>query len=447
LIRGFLSQPTEIDLASGKKYRHVPYAALKEDTGAFIPQQYRPANLMVKDPRNMHLEQIILLLRHCHQRQTDFGPESAFRFSLYKGHHHNRLFAAYPEPAGGEPNETPPEDAPKKKGRKKAKAKGKGKGKGKRKGKEKEQDITQLDGLLTISQFPSGLSTPGAASGSGSGSGTGPGWGVSLNTPAPLVGPSHSDDYIRIDWGQKQKLKDIGCDVFVQINGPNDGPPEYLVSSIWERRLEEIQGHHYTSDAGEHLPHTQNPVIDPSLLLLDHAVSVPPPAARPYPRPRPIFRGPTIPNIITADAEISDPSGLGGAGTGSAGEGRDKVHGDQAVAFNSNEIDPIQLVPTSSGLNEANEDRSVPSYPARAGSDAGIETISPVRVESDPIRDVPARAALDAGNEIVPRRSLRKRNDVNISGDKTETQRGGKQRNMTSDASALQEKRILRKRK
>jgi hypothetical protein len=59
----------------------VPYHAVAQDTSAFVPAQYRPDNLTIKDPRNMHKDDLQRLLQNILDRQLAEGPASAFKFS------------------------------------------------------------------------------------------------------------------------------------------------------------------------------------------------------------------------------------------------------------------------------------------------------------------------------------------------------------------------------
>lgn len=68
------------DLATGRKVRQVPYNAIAANTSAFIPAQYRPDGLGLKDPRNMHKQDVEQLLLKIYELQEAAGPRSAFRF-------------------------------------------------------------------------------------------------------------------------------------------------------------------------------------------------------------------------------------------------------------------------------------------------------------------------------------------------------------------------------
>jgi len=71
------------DLASGQKSKRVPFMAMKADTGSFILQNYRPLQMILQDPRNMHLDDIRKVLQHCYGLQAATSPESAFRFAAF----------------------------------------------------------------------------------------------------------------------------------------------------------------------------------------------------------------------------------------------------------------------------------------------------------------------------------------------------------------------------
>lgn len=70
---------------------------MKTDTEAFVKNEYRPPGIKLQDPRNMHLDDIRKVLRHCYNRQAESGPESAFRFALIMGPKKKHLFANYLE--------------------------------------------------------------------------------------------------------------------------------------------------------------------------------------------------------------------------------------------------------------------------------------------------------------------------------------------------------------
>ena len=196
-----------LDLANGSKQRPVPFTAINQDMSSFIPAEYRPGNVTFKDPRNMQLEQVLSVLRHCHERQSTLGPESAFRFAQVIGRNRQRVLSSYPE-------ERDRRSSPDKRSRR---------------DKGKQRDVEQLQGLLQMEQntpdvdrerahstLPSGL--PGHQSG-----------------PAAPVG---SSDLATIGMGDMLRLKNIGCnEIFGPINGPNQGLPQYQVPSTWLQRL------------------------------------------------------------------------------------------------------------------------------------------------------------------------------------------------------------------
>ena len=126
LLRAFLTQhycklmfqsmyrySCSLDLASGKKFKHVPFSAIKQDTASFILNQYRPSGVILQDPRNMHLEDIRKVLKHCYVRQAESGPESAFRLAIYIGPRRKQLPAKYADTQNnnGHANNGPAEPA------------------------------------------------------------------------------------------------------------------------------------------------------------------------------------------------------------------------------------------------------------------------------------------------------------------------------------------------
>ena len=108
------------DLATGRKVRQVPYGSVAADTNVFIPEQYRPAGLSLKDPRNMHKADVERLLLHIYEQQEAAGPHSAFRFAKILVED-RQAPSIYPS----ESNNMQREDQPRK-GRPKTKNKGKG---------------------------------------------------------------------------------------------------------------------------------------------------------------------------------------------------------------------------------------------------------------------------------------------------------------------------------
>jgi hypothetical protein len=138
----------------------------------------------------MHLEDIRKVLQHCYSLQAKSGPESAFRFAVITGSKRQRLFANYPDTSNIQIRESEPSRPKKKK---------------KNKGKQREDP---LQGLLRIEES---VEPPIADH---------------IQTGA---GPSHQNDMVRIDMGQRSQLKDMGFEVFGPVNGPNEGLPEYEV--------------------------------------------------------------------------------------------------------------------------------------------------------------------------------------------------------------------------
>jgi len=257
----------------------VPFSELKKDTRAFVAVSSIPNGSIIKDPRNMHRDQIQNLLRHWCQRQEQLGPESAFGFGVVMGPKKKRLFAEYPNI-----------------GAPKAKAKGKG----------KQTEVPHLDGLLPIS--PTGTPTPSDSpiespnptpnySPIESPDPTPRGSPIESVDPTPSVSPlrssnpnatqtpkpsefqlhagqqvmrehqvgSWAEGLVRIDMGQMMRLKNMGLQITGPVNGPNEGLPQYEVPRRWLLQLEEEPIDIAESASG-------------------------PTVVRPYPRPRPITK-------------------------------------------------------------------------------------------------------------------------------------------------------------
>jgi len=77
-----------------------------KDTRSFIADEYRPTGIRFQDPRNMALTDIRQALQHCYRRQTESGPGSAFRFSLFIGSQRQPTFAIYPDPSNPGPSKS-----------------------------------------------------------------------------------------------------------------------------------------------------------------------------------------------------------------------------------------------------------------------------------------------------------------------------------------------------
>ncbi|KAF8810541.1 hypothetical protein BYT27DRAFT_7209334 [Phlegmacium glaucopus] len=86
-------------LTSGRLVRQVPFEQVERDTACFVRCPYRPKSLIIKDPRNMHKEDIVQLMQHIYQRQETEGVEQAFRFRLFIGRDKQPFDAVYPDQA------------------------------------------------------------------------------------------------------------------------------------------------------------------------------------------------------------------------------------------------------------------------------------------------------------------------------------------------------------
>lgn len=66
----------------------------------FIPAEYCPDKLILKDPRNMRHITIISFLRHWFKRQQQYGAEAAFRFQSVLNGRKELNTAVYPDQEG-----------------------------------------------------------------------------------------------------------------------------------------------------------------------------------------------------------------------------------------------------------------------------------------------------------------------------------------------------------
>ena len=158
----------------------------------------------------MHLDDIRKLLQNCYRLQVGSGPESSFRFVAFTGPKRKRLLANYPETTNT--------------GAKKHSEPGVG---GKEKGKQRE-DV--LQGLLRIDESVEPPEPPTAEHAN-------PSVKPQLENHSPNVhraqggAVSQENGLVRIDMRQMLQLKEIGHDTIGPVNGPNEGYPEYEVST------------------------------------------------------------------------------------------------------------------------------------------------------------------------------------------------------------------------
>jgi hypothetical protein len=214
---------------------------MKADTSSFVAPEYRPAGIILQDPRNMHLDDIRKVLKHCFGRQAESGAKSgaksAFQFLLYIGPKRKSLFAEYPDPSNKEQNRH-------------KKKKGKGK-----------QEVDQLQGLHQINKLEEPLTATEEQN----------------NHPGPfnirgqnISEPTASDrnGLVRIDMGQMLKLKDMGQEARGPVNGPNEGYPEYEVPTAVFALLKQAPNWNNADVAGQkdQGPGSETHAIDPQLV-------------------------------------------------------------------------------------------------------------------------------------------------------------------------------------
>ena len=140
----------------------------------------------------MQLNDIRKIVRHCYTRETELTPESAFRFNVILGAKKTHVPAKYPAISQNQEADSDGETVARRR----------------RKGKERQQeDLPALDGLLQIDR--------------------------GNRTPSPEAGPSNRHNMVRIGMNDMLKLRRLGYEVVGPVNGPNEGPPEYVVPERW----------------------------------------------------------------------------------------------------------------------------------------------------------------------------------------------------------------------
>jgi hypothetical protein len=219
----------------------------------------------------MQREQILLVLRHWYTRQSESGPESAFRFRLVAGPHQKPQFAEYPVAAAPTMAEKRPAQRKNNKG--------------------KQNALSQLDRILPSS---SRHSPDSAAPEAGPNPNPSPEPGPSTSCARPATArPSHppilEPDVVRVNLGQVNRLREMGYQVHGPVNGPNEGLPEYLVPHSW-------------------LDILNKEVTMQPLTLVPIPIPIPMSStARPYPRPRPIQKTRGQQNLNQVPTMAIDP--------------------------------------------------------------------------------------------------------------------------------------------
>jgi hypothetical protein len=73
-----------IELATGGKTVHLPYAFIADKQSNFIDKKYLPKKFVFRDARNLNKAVIENLLNHLIQRQEHHGAADSFRFKSIK---------------------------------------------------------------------------------------------------------------------------------------------------------------------------------------------------------------------------------------------------------------------------------------------------------------------------------------------------------------------------
>ena len=229
---------SHVGLASGRAAAATPYNTIAKDTPAFIPASYLPKGFKFRDPHNMRKDEILEFWNHIQKRQVDIGITDAFRFSHYsKGN--DRCPAIY---SNADALESPAEGTSSAPTGKTAR--------GKQHGRHIQHTSTSAPSHQPAPSSPrrTDLHEPTAPP---------------VTDVIPAVVPGISTTGTMIDQSQKNTLLSIGIDVGPPINGPNDGPPQYMIPAIAQMHLQPPTSTPPTND------NPLSPIVDPALLNLD----------------------------------------------------------------------------------------------------------------------------------------------------------------------------------
>ena len=256
----FINLTRALDLTTGKKTKRVPFGALWENPDQLIEDIYIPPGCVIKDPRNMHRQDILSILRHWYKKQEESGPESALRFKQVIGHRRKYIDAVYPTVSQ---LKSTSEERSKSKEKKKQTAVIRNSlvtdspdaGQSPTRTINDPADVlsmtpnamtgcpitpiipdadqspfaamTGLDDILPIGLITNEPDLPALLSAEET---------LAASAPAQ-VDSTYRDGLVRINMGQMQQLKNMEFDVFGPSNGPNEGLPEYHVPRSWLQHL------------------------------------------------------------------------------------------------------------------------------------------------------------------------------------------------------------------
>ena len=91
------------ELANNGRSRQIPFAAIADQTSAFINPEYLPPTFKWRDPRNLQKSCIEDFFDHVLQRQTAHRLKKAFRFKAVKASDRSVSPANYPNDADNPP--------------------------------------------------------------------------------------------------------------------------------------------------------------------------------------------------------------------------------------------------------------------------------------------------------------------------------------------------------
>ncbi|KAF9471108.1 hypothetical protein BDN70DRAFT_901606 [Pholiota conissans] len=245
LFRTYLNKHYE--LASGFQYSSAPHALFDTERSVFIDEEYIPNTLVLKDVARMTRDEVLLVIDHIRGRQA-VEVSTAFRFNVFKDRAGTMHPARYDR--SHKVSKAAAVAAKQKTRRKKQKT---GKGKGKKKAlpvvAEADDDDEQSWNMNVVDNIELNPGTGASIDGTmmASGSGIVP-IDHQANSSRPKPRPrgiastretSSEENVIEgvleIDEATYQNLRSVvGCPVLSPINGPNEGPPRYVVASaMW----------------------------------------------------------------------------------------------------------------------------------------------------------------------------------------------------------------------
>lgn len=217
-----------IELASGDSQDRVPFGALRANQRQFIDPKYHPAGFKFDDPRNIKKDDILQFCHHVHDRQEKNGVADAFRFLKYQ--RGGEMQAVRYGIREGEQKAA--DRALKQKAAREAKKGAAAKAK-RAKGKAKNKASVPETARQSV---PEPTLQPGAnprsdAMADGTAFAIDPALlGPEERGPRPTTLADAQPAPVLIGETDRRILYLMGHPTLIPVNGPSDGPPQYLIS-------------------------------------------------------------------------------------------------------------------------------------------------------------------------------------------------------------------------